>query len=256
MKKVLEVKNLAYKNIFNNLNISFENNKIYSISSSNNSGKTTLIRILKREIELNNTIFFDNKDLSNFKIHELNKTITGVIPLEVKFLKDTLLEEIKLYTTDKKYIDYLVTNLNMKMLSKKKIDNLSKEEIVISQILLSLSHKPKVLLLDAISNYLSDKNFKKVMKFLKNYQEKYKITIIMTTNNLSDTLNTDYLYILNEGEVYLEGEPLEILEKDNILNKIGLDIPFMIDLSVKLRDYDLIENIELDKNRMVDILWK
>ena len=78
----------------------------------------------------------------------------------------------------------------------------------------------------------------------------------MTTNNLCDTLNTDYLYILNEGEVYLEGEPLEILEKDNILNKIGLDIPFMIDLSVKLRDYDLIENIELDKNRMVDILWK
>jgi hypothetical protein len=29
----------------------------------------------------------------------------------------------------------------------------------------------------------------------------------------------------------------------------------MIDLSVKLKDYDLLDEIELDKNRMVDKLW-
>ena len=64
------------------------------------------------------------------------------------------------------------------------------------------------------------------------------------------------MYILDEGKVALEGIPLEVLEKDNIINKIGLNIPFMIDLSVKLRDYDLIEDIELDKNRMIEKLWK
>ena len=55
MKNILEIKNLDYKDIINNLNISFEKNKIYSISGSNNSGKTTLIRILKREITSNNS---------------------------------------------------------------------------------------------------------------------------------------------------------------------------------------------------------
>ena len=30
----------------------------------------------------------------------------------------------------------------------------------------------------------------------------------------------------------------------------------MIDLSVKLRDYGLIKEIELNKNRMVENLWK
>ena len=49
---------------------------------------------------------------------------------------------------------------------------------------------------------------------------------------------------------------MEVLEKDNILNKLGLRLPFMVDLSVKLKDYDLIKDIELNKNRMVDILWK
>ena len=60
----------------------------------------------------------------------------------------------------------------------------------------------------------------------------------------------------HNGEKILEGEPLDVLQNDNILNRIGLEVPFMIDLSVKLRDYDVVKDIELDKNRMVDILWK
>ena len=54
----------------------------------------------------------------------------------------------------------------------------------------------------------------------------------------------------------LKGTPLEVLKHDNIINKIGLDVPFMVDLSVKLKDYDLIDGIELDQDRMLDILWK
>ena len=78
----------------------------------------------------------------------------------------------------------------------------------------------------------------------------------MTISDLEYSLSSDKLYILNEGIFMLEGDPLSILEKDNILNKIGLKIPFMIDLSVKLRDYDLVKDIELDMDGMVDTLWK
>ena len=73
--------------------------------------------------------------------------------------------------------------------------------------------------------------------------------------NLELSLYTDSLYIINEGKVALEGKPIDILQKDNIINKIGLTLPFMIDLSVKLRDYDLIDEIETDLDRMIDVLW-
>ena len=65
-----------------------------------------------------------------------------------------------------------------------------------------------------------------------------------------------YLYILDKGKIALEGKPLDILKEDNIINKIGLKIPFMIDLSVKLQDYDLISEMTLDMNGMVNKLWK
>ena len=77
----------------------------------------------------------------------------------------------------------------------------------------------------------------------------------MITSQLECNLLSDYTYIISNGEIVLEGSPLEVLEKDNILNKAGLNLPFMMDLSVKLRDYDLIKQIELDMDRLVDTLW-
>ena len=109
---------------------------------------------------------------------------------------------------------------------------------------------------DSIYNYLSEDEINKLFKFLKDYQNKHTLAVINTTINLKESLLTDYLYVLHKGEVILEGEPLNVLQNDNILNRIGLEVPFMIDLSVKLRDYELISDIELDQDRMVDILWK
>ena len=82
------------------------------------------------------------------------------------------------------------------------------------------------------------------------------MTIILTTSSLTETLFSDYLYIINESTIILEGEPLSVLVKDNILNRIGLEVPFMIDLSVKLQDYNLLTTTELDMERMVEELWK
>ena len=76
------------------------------------------------------------------------------------------------------------------------------------------------------------------------------------TTNLDNVLKTDYIYVINNSEIIIEGNPKEVLEKDNIINKAGLELPFMMDLSVKLRDYDLIKDIELDMDRMVNLLWK
>ena len=82
------------------------------------------------------------------------------------------------------------------------------------------------------------------------------MTIIYTTIHLEESVYSDYLYFINNNKIVLEGKPLDILQKDNIINKIGLELPFMVDLSVKLKDYELIKDLELDPERMVDNLWK
>ena len=49
---------------------------------------------------------------------------------------------------------------------------------------------------------------------------------------------------------------MTILKKEKILRENHIEIPFMIDLSTKLKYYDLIDNPILNMNEMVDELWK
>ena len=76
---MIEVKNLNYtivednieKNILKNINLKFDENKIYVITGPNGSGKSTLVKLL---MGINNLtdgqIFFDGKDITNLKINE------------------------------------------------------------------------------------------------------------------------------------------------------------------------------------------
>ena len=115
---------------------------------------------------------------------------------------------------------------------------------------------PQILFLDDICEELEKKEKKEIINLLRTLQLETGVSIVMSTSNLNIALESDYLLIIDEKKILLEGNPLSIIEKDNVLNKIGLELPFMVDLSVKLRDYNLVEKTELDIDRMVDNIWK
>ena len=100
------------------------------------------------------------------------------------------------------------------------------------------------------------KTRKKFIKKLKEYQQKHSLTIVETTINLEDSLSSDYLYIINKGNVVVEGTPINVLKEDTLIKRLGLSIPFMMDLSLKLEFYEILDDVELDMDRMVDTLWK
>ena len=153
---------------------------------------------------------------------------------------------------EKKY-NTLLKKLELDKLLKKDYRVLDIKDIIKIQLFIGILNY-NIIFIDDIYKYFSKEEAKKIEEIIiKNRTNK---TIIMTISDLEYSLSSDKLYILNEGIFMLEGDPLSILEKDNILNKIGLKIPFMIDLSVKLRDYDLVKDIELDMDGMVDTLWK
>ena len=61
---------------------------------------------------------------------------------------------------------------------------------------------------------------------------------------------------LNKGNIIMEGSPISVLREESILNRAGLELPFMIDLSLKLEFYELLETEIIDMDRMIDTLWK
>lgn len=258
----LEILGLNYHNIFNNFSICFAEKQFITITGPNNCGKTTLLRIIGNNLPTHNTILLYGKKIEEYKITELNQIIKTIIPLEIGFTQKTVEEElyyqlpVGLSKEDKKrLLKNVVKRFKLTKVLNKSTNDLSEEEIVRVQLSLAIIISPKILLLDDLNNYFNKKDLLELVDTLKKIAHEEQITIIMATVNLDCTVNVDYLYVIDNSEIVLEGEPLMILEKDNILNKAGLELPFMMDLAVKLRDYDLIKEIELDMDRMVDKLW-
>lgn len=264
MENIIEINNLNYKNIFSNFSISLPKNKFISIAGSNNCGKTTLVRILDKEIKTSSEILINAKPISQYKITEYYKTVRTIIPKEYINTFATIEEELnnnldQLFISKEeknKRIKSIYKNLSLNRIKKDNITELSIEDFIRLQIAVAVSSMPKILIIDDISPYFSEEEILEVISYFKYLVSNYDLSIILITSRLDDVITSDYLYIIHDSSIILEGNPIDVMKKDNILNRIGLKVPFMIDLSVKLQDYALIDNIELDIDRMVDKLWK
>ena len=256
MKKAISIHSMHYWDIYDDFSLEVNENDFVVVSGPNNCGKTTLLRILNRDIITDNNIEIFQEDICSYKIDEYSNIVQCVISLEEYFQEKNLEEELSLYSNNQKEIEELLKGLKCKKIKTKDFSDMIPKEKLRSQLLISLIQKPKLLLIDQLSLVLSEKETIEIISFLNLYRKNHNMTILYTTINLNESIEADYLGIINVRKIELFGKPFDILKQDNIINKIGLKLPFMVDLSVKLKDYDLIQEIELDKNRMVDLLWK
>lgn len=261
VNNILELTNLSLPFAFKNLSISFQDNTFITISGPNNCGKTTLIKVLGGINITNNNVFLFSNELAAYKQSELTKIMCTIIPERIEFNFPTLEDELN-YLVYKNYIrkndinpNNILKSLGLTKILKKELNKISINDQIKCILALAMIKKVKIILLDDILKNFSNNDRKKIINILLEYKKREKTMIIMTISNLEDSLYSDYLYIIDNEKIILKGAPLDVLEKDNILNKLGLELPFMLDLSVKLRDYDLISALELDQERLVDKLW-
>lgn len=254
---IINIKKIKYiindKILFDDISIDIKENTITTISGKNNCGKTTLFRILGEPNSYD--ISIDGKEKSSYSQEELDNIIQAVFPLKTFFKEKKVIDEITRNAKCKKEnILFILGELNLS--SQKTIETLTPKEIIKLQIAKAIALSEKIVLIDEIDKYFTSMEVKELLLLFKECINKFNQTYIVSTTSLDNAIYTDELFIINEGKIILSGDPIEVLEKDNIINKAGLKIPFMIDLSVKLKDYDLISKIELNKEKLINSLWK
>ena len=269
MEKALEIKNLQFnypeKEVFHNLSLTIEKGSFVTLIGNNKSGKTTLIKLICGLLDGKKSISAGYAYVNNQRIHD-NSRFFGVVfsDVEGKFLFNNVYKEmafplenlnIPVDKIENKIIE-LAKEFGITEILDKKIEDLTNSEKQELLIAISLLHDPKILLLDNAFSMMNKKTKEKIISILKHRVKKDQLTVILTTMNLEDILDSNYTYVLNQGNIVMEGVPLNILKEEKLLSQVGLELPFMIDLSLKLKFYELIKEIITDMDGMVNTLWK
>lgn len=264
MVKILEITDLNYQS-FNDFNISFNNNTFYSIVGSNKSGKSTLFKILCGLILTNNIVTCSKVVLNkNTKYRYIQKVGVVTTVENNSFLFKKVMDELMYplynlnYNKKKAFdrINYLLKKFELEDIIYKNIVELDLYEKQQLLIIISLLHQPKVLLLDNSFAIFDKKESFKIINILKEIMIDDKITIINFTSNLYETLASDYILLLNNYQIIKKIKPSELVDNDKLFYENNLEIPFIVDLNVKLRMYGLIHNDYYSINDMVNDIWQ
>lgn len=269
MEKVISIKNLTFKYgkkvLFDDLSMCIEEGQFVSIIGSNNCGKTTLIKLMAGILPNNKSIVVNFSYVNNKKIQECaNLFGVAIHDFSNKFLFEKVYDELAFplenLNLKKEIIEDRIIEVSklfkINHLLDKKINDITNSEKQKLILTLAYIHKPKILLLDCPFIMMTNKDQIEMLKVLKEINKKEKVTIVLTTNNLDNIIDSDYTYVFDDGKIVIEGTPLSVFKEEKILNRVGLNLPFMIDLSLKLQFYDVIDKTIVDFDRMVNTLWK
>jgi energy-coupling factor transport system ATP-binding protein len=268
MDEIIKVDNLMFRYndlfIFDKFNLHIKRGEWLTISGSNGSGKSTLIKIITGILKSNCKIVIDNLELNNENLFEIRRNIGVVFDnLDDMFLCETVEDEIAFSLENLSYsrkqikerIDEISDVLNIRKLLHKSTNELSGGEKFKVALACVLSFKPRILIIDESLSLLDNNDKSNILNLLKTFNDN-GLTIINITHNLEESYNSDRLIILNNGEIVLDGPPIKVFEYDKVLTKLGIKLPFEVELSIKLKLYGLIDNIIPSIDNMVNKLWE
>jgi len=203
------------------VNLSIESGKFYSLVGPSGSGKTTILRIIAGFSEVSaGKVFFDNQDITH--LDAAKRQINTVFQNYALFPHMNVFENVAFGLKIKKkekseIIRSVKAALHMVQLDdfvNREISELSGGQQQRVAIARALVNKPQVLLLDESLSAL-DKRLRKDMQFeLREIQKKLGITFIFVTHDQEEALAmSDEIFVLNQGTIQQSGTPVDIYDE-------------------------------------------
>ncbi|MDD6406762.1 MAG: energy-coupling factor ABC transporter ATP-binding protein [Lactobacillus equicursoris] len=99
-----------------------------------------------------------------------------------------------------------------------------KQRVAIAGI---LAVKPKVMILDESTSMLDPEGKQQILDLVRRVKEENDLTVISITHDLDEAALADQVLVMDDGVLIDQGIPREIFAKVDLMEKIGLDIPFV-----------------------------
>ena len=255
----LETQNLIYVygegtpfriTALDNVSIDISKGEFVAIIGHTGSGKSTLVQHLNGLLKpTDGKIFLDGKD-----IHQSKSTLFDTrfrVGLcfqypEYQLFEETVYKDIAFGPTNmglsKAEIDERVRNaakyvgIPDEMLSKSPFDlsGGEKRRVAIAGV---ISMEPEILILDEPTSGLDPMGREQILDLIKNYREQTGKTVIIVSHSMDDVARfATKVIVMNSSKVEMSGTVDEVFEKASRLREIGLSVPQITEIFIKLRE--------------------
>lgn len=241
----------SYPKAINNISLNIKKGEFIGLIGKTGSGKSTFVKHLNALLKpQKGKIFLNDKDIweNSKKISNIRFKVGLVFQYpEHQLFEETVYKDIsfgpKNMNLSHEEIDQKVydacnfVNLNFDLLKKSpfELSGGEKRKVAIAGI---IAMNPEVLILDEPTAGLDSKQRKQLLEKIKKYNKLKEKTIILISHNMEDIAEyADKVIVLDEGNLIMFDSTKKVFSQIDVLKKIGLDIPQIIDIMSEINKF-------------------
>lgn len=229
------------------VNIEIKQGEFVAILGHNGSGKSTFAKHINAILLPSaGTVWVDGNDTTDMdKVWEIrqnagmvfqnpdNQIIGTVVEEDVAFGPENLgvpTEKIKERVTESLQA---VGMEEYRYHSPNKLSGGQKQRVAIAGV---IAMRPKCIIMDEPTAMLDPNGRAEVIKTVHELREKENITVILITHYMEEVIDADKVYVMDKGQVVLEGSPREVFSQVEKLKELRLDVPQVTLLAHQLKE--------------------
>ena len=228
----IKFKNVEFKynqndgKVLNKINLEFRGGKMSALVGHSGSGKSTILNLIPRFYNLDiGEILIDSQSINKVSLFSLRKNIS-MVSQDTTLFDDTIRNNIAYANFDAtdediidaaklSYCDEFINELPNKyetIIGENgiRLSGGQKQRISIARAILK---KSPIILLDEATSSLDSKTEEKIQNAI-SYLTKNKTTIVIA-HRLSTILNSDKIFVINQGKVIASGNHQKLLDESD-----------------------------------------
>lgn len=230
----------------NDVNLDIEAGQFVAVLGHNGSGKSTLAKHLNALLlPTEGTLWVDGIDTSKepelWKVRQKagmvfqnpdNQIIGTVVEEDVGFGPENMgVPTEKIWER----VDESLKKTGMtsyRYHSPNKLSGGQKQRVAIAGV---MAMRPKCIILDEPTAMLDPNGRKEVLEAVSDLNRQEGVTVILITHYMEEVVHADQVYVMDNGEVVMQGTPREIFSQVETLKEYRLDVPQVTLLAHELR---------------------
>lgn len=238
------------KRALDHVNLEIEKGSFVAILGHNGSGKSTFAKQINGILSpTDGTLFVSEMDTRDeahlwdirknagmvFQNPD-NQIIGNIVEEDVGFGPENIgvpTEEIW------KRVDESLKAVGMTMYRKQSPNHLSggqKQRVAIAGV---VAMEPKCIIMDEPTAMLDPNGRKEVLNTVHRLNRQKGVTVILITHYMEEVIDADYVFVMDDGHVVMQGMPRDIFSQVDTLLEYGLDVPQITRLAWELKQEGL-----------------